>query len=483
MERKSLYKHKTQTVEEKRNQRRQEEIDQRKARRDKCVSDKRFRHSLSEDTDAQGDEISEQEVIDATNVLLNKEPEKLEALQTLRRAFAQGTTYIDTFFGQENALTCLVGILTGNDTDLQLEAAWCVTNIAAGTDDQALAVVKAAAPYLITYLSSSSPDLKDQCAWAIGNLAGDSAECRKLLSSQGCVTPLVKLLETDTPNVVQSAAFALSNLARECNDIASEIVNAGVIPHLVSRLQDPGVSPKLLSEIAWVLTYLTSSGEYTSKLVSNGVLKHMVKILVEQADQQDVDVLTPVLRCLGNICSGPDEYSIQAFENTKLIPALVTCLNSEHHHIPKETLWVLSNMTGEKTVCEKVTNGPLLEPILAKLKAAYDIKIEALYLLCNLGCHGEAACSVLISKGVVETVAAMLKTHDVELLHLVLSFIEMMLRLTDEGKALFEGSEGVARLEGLEYHTDEVTRKQANELLETYFYIDNNEEGAEDDME
>ena len=37
--------------------------------------------------------------------------------------------------------------------------------------------------------------LQDQCAWALGNIAGDSVECRKILHSQGCLPPLVKLLE------------------------------------------------------------------------------------------------------------------------------------------------------------------------------------------------------------------------------------------------------------------------------------------------
>ncbi|ESO97273.1 hypothetical protein LOTGIDRAFT_159291, partial [Lottia gigantea] len=457
---------------------------ERKVRREKLVTSKRFRHSECEEDSLDGetgeeqrDEVTDEQVLNSTNALINKEPEKLAALQNLRRAFVQGSSFIDIFFGQENALTSLVGVLTGNDTELQLESVWCITNIAAGgSNEQALSVVKSAAPYLITYLSSSSTDLQDQCAWAIGNLAGDSADCRKLLSSQGCVIPLVKLLETSVPNVVQSACFALSNLARECPDITQEIVDAGVIPHLVSRTQDTDVSPKLISEIAWVFVYLTStSGENTNQLVSNGVLKNLVRVLTEQYKNQDVTVLTPVLRCIGNICSGPDEFSIQAFENPTIVPALVECLNSEHHHIPKETLWVLSNMTGENIVCDKVINGPLLESILNKLHSAYDTKIEALYLLCNLGCHGKKECDLLLTKGVMDTIPGMLKSHDVELLNLVLSFCEMMLRLSDEAKEKFEAKEGVARLEGLEYHADEFTRKQANNLLETYFYLDEGE--------
>ena len=59
-------------------------------------------------------------------------------------------------FRVDNSLPCLVGLLTGHDTELQYEAAWCLTNISAGTQEHGLAIVKSAAPYLITFLSSSS---------------------------------------------------------------------------------------------------------------------------------------------------------------------------------------------------------------------------------------------------------------------------------------------------------------------------------------
>ena len=61
----------------------------------------------------------------------------------------------------DNAVQCLVGVLSaGSEPELQLQAAWCFTNMAAGTDEQALLAAKEAAPYLITYLSSSNEQLQ-----------------------------------------------------------------------------------------------------------------------------------------------------------------------------------------------------------------------------------------------------------------------------------------------------------------------------------
>ena len=63
----------------------------------------------------------------------------------------------------------------------------------------------------------------------------------------------------------------------------------------------------------------------------------------------DVQVLTPLLRCLGNICCGLKDVSARACKNKDLMPALGTVLQSEHRHIKKECLWVLSNVTGKNT--------------------------------------------------------------------------------------------------------------------------------------
>ena len=64
------------------------------------------------------------------------------------------------YFSVDNAMQSLIGHMTGKDTDLQLAAVWCLTNMSAGTHEHAMLVVKSAAPYLTTYLDSGSHVLK-----------------------------------------------------------------------------------------------------------------------------------------------------------------------------------------------------------------------------------------------------------------------------------------------------------------------------------
>ncbi|KAJ8312136.1 hypothetical protein KUTeg_009509, partial [Tegillarca granosa] len=471
MDRKEQYKHKVDDVAAIRDRNRKEDVALRKEKKDKLLNSKRFRIGEGEEIT---DEITIEEVRHATVNLQKPGPHRKENLTTLRQAFSQGTVYIDAFFSVENAIHTLVGIFTGTDLDLQVEAAWCITNISAGTHKHALTVAQVVAPYLVTYLTSSIFPLQDQSAWALGNIAGDSLECRKLIQAQGVVVPLVGLLQSPHPSVVQSAAFALSNLARESTDIAREMMLANVIqflqPHLVYSTENKDV----LSEVLWVYTYLSTwfvllyIGECAEQIVRQGVFRQLVDMLIGLSE-----LVTPLLRCLGNICSGPDEYTADACQNPRLNDVITIYLTSSHRHVRKETLWV----TVEPNMCHAVvSNVPLLSAITEQLQAAFDIKMEALYVLCNLACHGEEVCCHLVANGVLRKVVPVLKSSDVELLNLGLSLCEMLLRMTQDGRDLFEECGGIGNLEGLEYHNNETIRKHASDLLDHYFYMENEEQ-------
>ncbi|XP_060084483.1 importin subunit alpha-8-like [Ylistrum balloti] len=471
MDRKSQYKHKADDVQTIRDRTRNEEVALRKEKKDKAVNAKRFRYITEAEA---GVEVTQDEVRNATCGLKKPGAHRLENLKLLKHAFSQGTVYIDVFFSIENSLSWLVGLYTGQDIELQQEAAWCITNISAGTHQHAVAVAKYIAPYLVTYLSSVVPVIQDQSAWALGNLAGDSKESRSLIHAQGVVFPLVQLLQSPHPSVVQSASFALSNLVKESHDIAREVVNVKALPLLQTLLVNTAENQGILTEVSWVLTYLAASPEFTEEMVKLGFLTQIVDILVQlvSTNPHVFQIVTPLLRCLGNLCSGPDEYTQMACTNSSLLQSLAAYLSSSHRHIRKETLWVLSNMAGEPHTCHTLAFGPLLPVILDQVPGAYDIKMEALYLLCNIACHGEELCLQLLNNGILQKVAPVLKSHDVEILNLGIALIEMILRMTEEGKKILEECGGLEGLETLEYHNNTQIREEACNLLETYFYTE-----------
>jgi len=59
--------------------------------------------------------------------------------------------------------------------------------------------------------------------------------------------------------------------------------------------------------------------------------------------------MTPAMRCLGNIVCGASDDQLEFLsQNKSLFQVFSTLLDSQHLHLRKETLWVLSNITGAR---------------------------------------------------------------------------------------------------------------------------------------
>ncbi len=82
------------------------------------------------------------------------------------------------FLRVDGAMELLVKILTGNDPEQQLGAVWCLTNIAAGTDEHAEMVLKYAGSYLTTFLSGGNAAL--QVSVAVQGLINDTLTYGKM---------------------------------------------------------------------------------------------------------------------------------------------------------------------------------------------------------------------------------------------------------------------------------------------------------------
>lgn len=475
MDRRHLFKHKSATAKSIREKRRHERQELRKKKRDAALSGKRVRQNTVE---TEEDDFNENQVTEITQTFLASSDGRLEVLKSLRRALSLGSALIESFLNVSGSLQRLVEMLDNGSDEEKIEAAWCLNNISAGTDDHARMVIDAACDSLIRGLSSGNVPLEDHCSWAIGNLAGGSVECRDLLRKQGVIKPLINLLLSPIPQVVRCAAFALSNLARD-KETTGLLTDAGIVPHLSSLLVFDDDKREILSEVLWVLTYLTACGVHEKKILEAGVLEKIIDLVINMSDKDidDVQVWTPLLRCFGNIiCSGLEETGSEMCTRRELFPILNKLLQSEQQHVRKECIWLLSNITALPNACKELIDTDLLSSIVNLLSSTYDVKKEAAYTLCNVAANVVELCGCLLEKGALTAIIPLLKSSDVDTIHYALTLTELMLQNCTEAVQVFESAGGLEGLEGLEYNSNDMLREQADSILDVFFYKEDKQE-------
>ncbi|XP_028408027.1 importin subunit alpha-2-like [Dendronephthya gigantea] len=472
MERKHLYKTASETVDKLRTRKREEHSDLRKEKRDKLLSLKRLRYDESSE-DSKHFNLTVEDVVSLSRTIQKRGSDSLDTLRKLKRGFTQDSLIVDTFVTQDGALQSLVRLLTGIDVDLQTEAAWCFTNLAGSTQKHAVRILKASGAYLITYLRGSNVLLQDLCAWTLGNLAGDCEECKKIIMDQGGINPLVHLLRSSFSNVVQSASFAICNLARSNDEQIFEDLRKSEIGTIVFNLcKNISTSPEVVTEMAWILTYMSASTESVEYLYSCGIsVAFVVQLLVKCIEFPDsVQVVTPLVRTLGNMCSGPDQRGEEALGGGVLLKSITSLLSSSCHHVRKESLWLLSNLVaGSMQNVSDVLNAGLLPVVVQMLDGAFDIRKESIIILLNIAHKSEENFREIINLVTIEKFLLLLKSQDNELCFLALQFFEMMLRTFPESREAFEKTQGVSHLEALQYNRNDQICQCVNDLMTAYF--------------
>ena len=182
--------------------------------------------------------------------------------------------------------------------EIQIETAWCLTNIACGDSSQVQLIIPAI-PHLIQLLSHPNEVLQDQVCWALGNIAGDSDEVRSVLVAGGAVHAVSELLFSSSADMLGmaasetesvdrrplTAAWALSNLSRgstpfaafSSNDVIARFFKLiktciTVLTSEKSRDDQGGIvygqeSPflkpciELVHELTWTLTFITAKDD------------------------------------------------------------------------------------------------------------------------------------------------------------------------------------------------------------------------------
>ncbi|XP_047122727.1 importin subunit alpha-6 [Hydra vulgaris] len=459
----------------------------RKVSRNQVLSRKRF--PKKEDDPHQGEllDFNIEKVKEVTKLIKRPSSNTQSQLHYLRLAFSYSQDFVDAFLDIDNSVYTLVGYLTGNDSTLQLEASWCITNMSANDHKKMLFVVKSTAPYLITYLESGSELLINQSAWALGNMAADDAECRLLLKEQGVIKPLIDLVKKKNySGALQASLFALCNMARSPELVIPELFDSAIPNTLIEILNNLTTDLNIIGELAWLLSYMTMDENHCLVFVEKGILPCLVHWLckVRPHQQEYLFAVTPLLRDLGNIIgikSISNLNSIFTLENGSLLETLNNFLFSNKRHLIKECLWVLANIFAcnfdLKNYIESVK---LLIPNISRhLLSAYEIKKEAAICMCNIISYDKEVGALAATKETIQHFIDFLTVPSNELKFIALHFFELLIKQGGEGEKLFSALDGPSYLEGLECSESDKVRNKAIFLLET-FYENENEDPSLD---
>nr|DAD27935.1 TPA_asm: hypothetical protein HUJ06_029403 [Nelumbo nucifera] len=412
---------------------------------------------------------------------------KVEALRELRRLLSNSELPPVEAALKAGAVPALVQCLSFGPPDEQLlEAAWCLTNIAAGEPEQTKALLPAL-PLLIAHLGEkSSMPVAEQCAWALGNVAGEGEELRNILLAQGALPPLARMMLPNKGSTVRTAAWALSNLIKGPDPrAATELIRIdGVMEAIIRHLRR--ADEQLATEVAWVVVYLSAlSNVATGMLVKSDLIQLLVGRLATSGSLQ---LLIPVLRSLGNLVAGDSQTThvvlIAGQDITdNAISALIKCLKSEHRVLKKEAAWVLSNIAAGSLAHKQLIHSSEAVPLLLRLllTAPFDIRKEAAYALGNLcvaPMEGAGQPNVilehlvsLVGRGCLPGFINLVRSADIDAARLGLQFLELVMRgmPNGEGPKLVEREDGIDAMERFQFHENEDLRNMANGLVDRYF--------------
>lgn len=486
--------------------RRQHAVSVGKERREALVRTKRFcRDGFVEKCDSSDREMiidEEQAELDAQTTRTVEElkssvlyqgkgavQKKVDLLRDLRRLLSRSEIPPIEAALQAGGIPILAQCLSFGSPDEQLlEAAWCLTNIAAGEPEQTKALLPAL-PLLVAHLGEkSSMPVAEQCAWALGNVAGECEELRNILLAQGALLSLARMMQSNKSSTARTAAWALSNLIKGPDPGAStELIRIdGVLASIIRHLRNARVDEELATELAWVIVYLSAlSNTATAAIVKTDIVQLLVETL---AASNSLQLLIPVLRSLGNLVAG-DSHTTSAVLvaghdiTGSTILALIKCLKSEHRVLKKEAAWVLSNIAAGSIAHKQILFRSEAIPLLLRLlsNAPFDLRKEVAYTLGNL-CVAPvegAGLPKVILEHLVALVKAdclpgfitMVRSPDIEAARLGLQFLELVMRglPNGEGPKLVEQEDGIDAMERFQFHENEDLRNMANGLVDKYF--------------
>lgn len=374
---------------------------------------------------------------------------------------------------QSGLIPRFVQLLERSDnTTIQFEVAWILTNICSGTTEQTRSVVdKGAVPKLIALLGSPDMRVCEQAVWALGNIIGDGAALRDLVIEHNFVPALLNIMK---PNLdigfLRNVTWVLVNLCRNKDPAPSIEVIQQLIPALSSLIGSSDLA--VLIDTTWAISYITELGPAYSQLVLDSGL---VNALTPLLSHSELKLQTASIRALGSIVTGNDEQT-QAVIDAGALPHLHDLLSRTKDRIIKEALWFLSNITaGSTNQIQSIIDHRLIPCIVHHLdNGDFHQQREAAWTIYNMALSATPEqLQVLIDTNVIPPLCNLLSLKDNDLVKNVLEILYIILNICNDTNpnlcAIIEECGGLDKIENLQTGPNPEIYQHAYNIIDKYF--------------
>lgn len=306
--------------------------------------------------------------------------ERLENLKNVRRLLSVETGPPISDVIATGVVPTIISMLERYDEpELQLEAAWVVTNIAAGSSSETAAVVDAIPP-LVDLTRNGDVKARMQAVWALGNVAGESVALRDAVLAEGALVTLLKhnvlnpsILLDASVNFLRDMAWMVSNLCRGRPAPAPEHVELALqtIGHLASA-RDTFV----VTDALWALCFLLNPAK---RDVARRVMEvpGLADTVLQRLEHPAVHVQQVAAKILCALLNEGSEANVQSLVQRGVVRRLRPLMESPRPASRRECTEALAGVVargGEVRVQELLDSG-VVEVVLRFLRRVESVGV------------------------------------------------------------------------------------------------------------